>query len=536
VFEVGVFDDGDVKCVENLLKPARKTLKLGLGVASVPYEKRIEIWSEIRENLDRYLDEECGRFLQDLDIHFQSQFYAALLTLAWSFKRNGEDFEAAEMFSEREIGAIEKIERYNVFEILTVEDIMKKIVNKDEDLLGLFRDYYVEMDVWIDSAINDPGMKLPVRSYLKWKWGIYKGKINEALSKAISELDWFRKLVSKWEREAEKLAIAKAEEVRAEVESKAAEEIGRERERIEELQAKIDEAYRMMEEREEEIRAKEEEIRRVIEEIRAMKEKTEKGTRFVGVGSARNMELNFIGRIERKIGSEITILGRNFKVESVREGSEVDTSAYLGKLSSKEVKNLPENRFLEISLVEKKLLGSKMRMTLKAVFSSRVERYAEYGFDTDPLELTDVNAHIVDARDYAKARGERVVLCIASPTGFSSDVLKHINSEDFHLNFTSKLVSLCLLDLETGELVYNQADEVIKELIPIFRLERDEELIAKMKKCVEEMMKNGYVVFEKALSFCNGEESVLKAAFYELEREKGFRVRYIEGVGLVLMK
>lgn len=91
-----------IDCVERLLKPARKVLKLGKEINYYPFEKRVALWNEIRENYESYLDGSCGTFLSDLDMHIRSQFEASLLVLALSFKINKEDFKGVEMFNDKE--------------------------------------------------------------------------------------------------------------------------------------------------------------------------------------------------------------------------------------------------------------------------------------------------------------------------------------------------------------------------------------------------------------------------------------------------
>ena len=48
------------------------------------------------------------------------------------------------------------------------------------------------------------------------------------------------------------------------------------------------------------------------------------------------------------------------------------------------------------------------------------------------------------------------------------------------------------------------------------------------------MIEKDWVTFKDALS-C-GNEAIVKAVFYELAEEKEWKVKYVEGVGLVLMK
>lgn len=121
-----MFDEGDIACIKKLLLPAKRVLKAGPQIKYEALERRVELWNQIRMNSDRYQDGECGTFLKDLDSHFRSQFDAALVALAVSMKANGESFDAIRIFSAEELGLYERIERYNVFEILTVNDIKKK--------------------------------------------------------------------------------------------------------------------------------------------------------------------------------------------------------------------------------------------------------------------------------------------------------------------------------------------------------------------------------------------------------------------------
>lgn len=536
-----VFREGDIDCVEELIRPAERVLKERDSIRNELFERRVELWNRIKENYERYLDGECGKFLNDLDMHFRSQFEVALLILAASFRENNEEFRPARRFSDKEIEVYKEIESYNAFEILSIDDIKRKIASRDSELLELLRKYYVYMKRWCEEVVEDSSIKLPIRHYLKKKCKEYRGKIDEAISSLIVELDWLAKLISQWERGAESLAEKKVEEVAAEIKAEAARAVEEEEKRIESLKEEIAKKEEEVKAKEDELKVKEEEVRRVIEELRGIRERVEKGSRFVDVGRAKQYEMNFIGRIERKVGEEVELFGKIFKVEEVKEGKEVDTSRFIGMrskwgiLTERDAKNVPENRYIVARLVEKKLLGRKKSYVLKAVFVSRVDRYAEYGFDTDPLELRDVNVYVVDARDEAKQKGENVVLCLASPTGFEESVKEHINSDEFHRNFLSKYLSVCLVDLETGKLLYNPHDSVAKEFAKICEIEIDEEKKSRVKKCVEKMMEGReWITLKEALS-CGGED-IVKVVFYELSEENMWKVRYIEGVGLVLMK
>jgi len=487
-----LFAEGNIECVEKLLKPARRVLKVGMPVKHDAFEQRVELWNKIRMNYDSYLDEECDTFLKDLDQHFCSLFDGALLVLAASFRENGEFFGAANIFSDKEVKLFRNIERYNLFEILSADDIRKKLIQKDDKVLELLRDYYVSMDSWVDGQLEDPSLRLTLRYYLKKKWDGYKEKLNLAVSSSVVELDWLKSLIGSWEHETENRVEQVEEKVRMPVAEKTLAE--------------------------------------------------GKGTRYVKLDEVKQYELNFIGRLEYRLGNKVTFSSRTYKVEELREIKQVDTSRFAGVsgLSAQDLKSLPENRSLVGFLTEKKLLGKKQRYNLKALFSARVEKYAEVGFDTDPLELKDLNACLVDSRDEAKEKGERVLLCLASPTGFEASVGKYISSENFHRNFLSKYLSVCLLDLETGKQLYNPHDEVAKEFAKLCELEteteKNEKLKISVRKTIEDsFLLNDFVVLEDIVkSF--GNFLFLKSLFYDYADEKSLKIQFVKDVGLVMMQ
>ncbi|WP_461864497.1 hypothetical protein [Thermococcus sp.] len=601
---MGIFEEGKTDCIRELLMPAERVIRQGPDIQDEDFSRREKLWIKVEENYNRYLDGECGSFLADLDSHFRSKFEGAMAVLAWSFWHNGEIYPPAQKrYKNKEILAVDRILRYSVFEIMSREDVLKKLVARDEKLLGLLREYYLGMDEWIEEVLNDQEIKLALRHFLKNKWNSYKGKVNEAISEAVTRLDWFRPLMAEWERQKqEEIGAVEAiyqrqisglrsrlekekEELRKKLETAKEEEIYRlirdkeemerrfeeERQRlIEEIsKMKDEEARKQLEEQlrkvreemlasvqamEEEIRRKELELRqkemelrkkelelaekedevsKKIREVMSLAGKVEKGSRFVKRDEARILEMNFVGRIRSRFRGEVKLLGKTFSVRSIEEKSTFEINRYEGKLSERDLKNIPDNRLVEIRLREKKLFGKKEEITVKALFYSRPERYAEVGFDTDPLELADINALLVDARKDAGTG--RIVLLVASPTGFEKRIAHYVDSSDFHRNFISENVSLALLDLESGELIYNPHDEYAKAFAPMLHLERDEELLSRIKDFLEEKIAaKGYVRFDEAVE--NFTEEAVKRAFHELSKEKGYATKFIEGVGYVLVR
>lgn len=552
-----MFEEGDIKGVEKLLLPAKRVLKAGPQIKYEVFERRVELWNQIRTNSDRYQDGECGTFLQDLDSHFCSQFDAALVALAVSMKANGESFSGARIFSDEELDLYERIERYNVFEILTENDVKKRLMQRDEKVLGLLHDYYIEMDTWVDTSLGKPEIRLTLRRYLKKRWDGYKGTINRAVASAVTELDWLKGLIGTWDEEARGnrsgLKDAVAAEVRAENEALSS----RLREREGTLRNKEQEVARREEaalsaaaearKKEEQVRADREALRatedalqsreqRIEAAMKALNGDHEEGSRYVDTGEAKQYELTFIGRMETKIGDCPMIGGRAFRVDEVREKMGVDTAAF----ADSEWKALPENRSLTARLVEKKLLGRKKRYIFQARYAARVERYAGQGYDSDPLTPTDVTVVLAETRDRARSSEAPTVLCLASPTGFERRVRDFIDSDDFHRNFISRYLSVLILDLETGDLAFNPADETAQVFSGICELEIDSEKKERVRRTVKEAMldvlkHHDYVVYDDIQKACT-DEPLVKPAFYECAAGMGGEVQFVEGVGLVMMR
>lgn len=559
-----MFEEGDIKGVEKLLLPAKRVLKAGPQIKYEVFERRVELWNQIRTNSDRYQDGECGTFLQDLDSHFCSQFDAALVALAVSMKANGESFSGARIFSDEELKLYERIERYNVFEILTENDVKKRLMQRDEKVLELLHDYYIEMDTWVDTSLGNPEIRLTLRRYLKKRWDGYKGTINRAVASAVTELDWLKGLIGTWEGEAQRNRSDLKDEVAAEVraENEALSSRLREREvAVAGMETTLKNKEQEVARREEaalsaaaEARKKEEQVRGDREALRATEDALqsreqrieaamkalngdhEEGSRYVDSGEAKQYELTFIGRMETKIGDCPMIGGRAFRVDEVREKRDVDTAAF----ADSEWKALPENRSLTARLVEKKLLGRKKRYIFQARYAARVERYAGQGYDSDPLTPTDVTVVLAETRDRARSSEAPTVLCLASPTGFERRVRDFIDSDDFHHNFISRYLSVLILDLETGDLAFNPADETAQVFSGICELEIDSEKKERVRRTVKEAMLNAlkhhdYVVYDDIQKACT-DEPLVKPAFYECAAGMGGEVQFVEGVGLVMMR
>ncbi len=133
------------------------------------------------------------------------------------------------------------------------------------------------------------------------------------------------------------------------------------------------------------------------------------------------------------------------------------------------------------------------------------------------------------------------VLGVASVTGFDEKVFEHINSGNFHKNFVSRYVSLCLVDLETGDVFYNESDERIKPYIELFKPVFDAEKVKAIKEYVIGRLElKDFAVLDRVVEEATdgGEEGrrLAKKVFYDLEKEGMGKVKYEKEFGVVVEK
>ncbi len=86
----------------------------------------------------------------------------------------------------------------------------------------------------------------------------------------------------------------------------------------------------------------------------------------------------------------------------------------------------------------------------------------------------------------------------------------------------------------TGEIIYNPTDAHISRFVDLFKPEFDVEKVERLKDFIADKFSTvDHVVLEDVAEETKEDRALVKKAFYDLEKE-GYRIRYIEDVGLVL--
>ena len=185
--------DHDFTCAKNLVAPAETVLKSGPGVIRRSYDDRVKLWCKIRENYSRYENQDCGSFDSTYHQVFCSKFEAALLTLAVSFQRGGENYADAEgMYSADELALYEIIERYQV--LPSKNELLVRLSAPNGGGSEFLQVHYQYIDGLINEICSRPHATNPfLIHHLKREWEKYDRKLQEVVIDLVQKngLRWF---------------------------------------------------------------------------------------------------------------------------------------------------------------------------------------------------------------------------------------------------------------------------------------------------------------------------------------------------------
>ncbi|UUX92876.1 hypothetical protein [Methanoplanus endosymbiosus] len=524
----------DPACITKLAKPSKQVLNEGLFIRHEPPEKRILLWNRIKINREMFVDGECGNILDDLDIHFRGIFDASLLCLSSTFKDEGSE-ALTDIFSGAEYRAYEHFERMRIIEIYSSEDLKKKIIKKDNDVMEILRNYYLFGDSRFDEILDSAEIRPSLRYFFHKRWDEIKKKINEAASVLIMDSDYLVKLIRIWEDEGRRIASVSGENERKKI--------------FDDLRCREDKLSG-------ELTGKDEEISRCREEIEGLKERlnwavpdknqreeyAENPGRYVTSGEARQYEINLLNRFGLKFSDFVSSVEKKYRVCGIRE-DKVNPPEYFKErfdLSSDDYLNIPRNSSLKIDLIEKKIFGRKEKVRIYVAFISRQAEYARYSCDCLPAGLKDLNIIMDNVRSDCTGNKIHAFLFAASPTGFDDKCRSVISGNESAPNNSCGSISVCLYDPETGCISYNSGDPFSRTFSKLCNPELPEEKKLRLKdevdrKISEEIAAFGWCSLESSFDKKRDDILLIKQLFYRFAEEKGYCVKYVKDSGLVMM-
>jgi len=378
-------------------------------------------------------------------------------------------------------------------------------------------------------------------------WVRYE-KLESAWSESIRKIEERRKALDAQEQELKKAAERQKAELR-ETAQRAFED------ELENINTLREELAKKEQELKSERAGLEYERRELEERLGTIKDILEGGEvkRFVTSDVAKIQEMNYIGRFDikmnelpKRIYDPIESKERKINRWSYRyKFDDADKILSTLKMDYDEVTGkLPLNLRSRYVVAEKKhkLFGKEeTKVIVEAAVLGHLLDYGDNGFDTRSVTLSELLSVLTKHIDSAEFGNYFHVLGIASVTGFDKKVFEHVNSGEFHKNFVSRYVSLCLVDLETGEVFYNESDERIKAYIDLFKPVFDEERIRAIREYVVERLElKDFAVLDRVVEEATdgGKEGkrLAKKVFYDLEKEGRGRVKYEKEFGLVVEK
>ena len=615
--------DRVLKVVERVLRYDLERLK------RAPEVKRIELYNEIAENLERF-ETECITMPADIYNDAASRFALARLLLAAASWVNDEDNPMTSGFGENELKLVRDFERYHIFDILSIDEAVEKIARKKEGLYELITDYYELGYASLDVLLDDPTILKDLKIAFKNRYMKVQHKIEKITFGCIERygLSWLKSgiLVKVEESEAmRERVIAEGEQRMRELESRITEfesiddknltltnriaqlegellkesvekesaertleSLTAERDRLLQRFAAMDRVWAdqldAIEARRQEIEAKEKELQARMEKERAEdqrllaneimeldnlkrglaekenalnseKKATQlkrgeiedrlreigkviagKPLRLVTAEDAKLYELNYIARFDSKmhefpIRIQNPIEDRNYRINSWRDGHvrmSAGSGDDLGPENPRSVYAVEERKY--------KVFGEKVKkVAIEAVSFSHLDEHKEYGFDTRRVSLSEFLTLLGGSISDAEIGQYLHVIGIASPTGWDERVVSEIQSKEFAHNYVSRFVSVCLVDSVTGEVFYNPADERIAAFVEFFKPEFDRERVERVMQFVLDRFETeDYVLFEDAVEGTGEARDIVHRAFSGLVDAGEYRMRWIEGAGMVV--
>ncbi len=262
-----------------------------------------------------------------------------------------------------------------------------------------------------------------------------------------------------------------------------------------------------------------------------------KPLRLVTSEDAKLYELNYIARFDAKMHEFPVriynpIEDKNYKINSWGDGhfrmSAGSSGGDAGPLNPRSVYAARARKY--------RVFGEKVRkVVVEAVSFSHLDEHKEYGFDTRRVGLSGFLSILGDLIPDAETGQYLHVIGVASPTGWDERVISEIRSKEFAHNYVSRFVSVCLVDSVTGEVFYNPADERIAAFVEFFKPEFDRERVERARQFVLDVFKTkDYVLFEDAVSEGGEARDIVHRAFTGLVDAGGYRMRWIEGAGVVV--
>jgi len=175
---------------------------------------------------------------------------------------------------------------------------------------------------------------------------------------------------------------------------------------------------------------------------------------------------------------------------------------------------------------------------LEARCVGHLEAYVQHGFDTEPVTPDALALLLSDLEKWSDDAATTYIVGLGSFTGWQEGAMTHIVSQDGHA-YRHPRVLPCLIDLRTGAVHYNQADERLQGLgfAELFKLPLAAEEVANIREqVVKVMLSHAGLSLANLVHMLGQPETLVKRACEQLADTGRFKMVQDDDLGLVLLR
>lgn len=269
--------------------------------------------------------------------------------------------------------------------------------------------------------------------------------------------------------------------------------------------------------------------------------------RLVTSVKAKTREINFIARFDQKVRQVATlrdpVTGRALRIADWGRChvTEDDTASLLevlgvGYLDKAFLARIPLNLR---SRYEVSASGEQSSLVMEAIAISRLEAHARDGFDAAPATLSDLLPYLQERAEQAESIKVTYVLGIAATSGWDQEATGYINADTRGRSYSHRLLLPYLVDLHTGEMIYNTLDERLTSLADLFSPQLFGEEVQTVVDYVRQTMLtsglSSLTASQVTKALAVGPE-VVREALQQLSSDGEFTMEEISGLGLVIAR
>jgi predicted nucleic acid-binding Zn-ribbon protein len=272
-----------------------------------------------------------------------------------------------------------------------------------------------------------------------------------------------------------------------------------ERERLETAGDRLDKEFGTLEERvataedrlDTEVEDLEDQVETIGEAVRTQTEESD--GKAIRAPVARLYEMDYIARFETSVQESETVALPDSERFTVPDGFWDDRRRHFSGShrsvvadsleDEQQADRYPVGRYSVYRVRTNKFVAfSETQLVVEAVVAANLEAFAKNGFDARPAGIDDLIDVVNETLARAESNDTTHLIGIASPTGWTDEVKELVTNDEAARTTYSQQVSVCLVDIQSNELIYDRNDRLVDDNAHLFQREVDSERVA---DCIE---------------------------------------------------